>query len=84
MDPKPSKHTLSRRRLLGWTARGTVGLAGAAVVALLARRGQLRATQAECVGNGHCRGCQKLADCKLPQGVFQRRATDAPKEARDG
>lgn len=73
----------SRRELLRWAARGTAGAVGVALVALLGRRGQLRATQAECTNAGRCRNCNALADCKLPQGVFQRRA-DKTGEAQRG
>jgi hypothetical protein len=76
-------HKITRRGLFRWAGRGATGLAGAGLVALLARRGQLRATKAECVGKGHCRHCKALADCKLPQGVFQRQAESTPRnEAR--
>ncbi|NBB96261.1 MAG: hypothetical protein GVY16_11055 [Planctomycetes bacterium] len=81
---KDNDRQLSRRGLFRWAARGAAGAAGAALVVLLGRRGQLRATRAECIGSGRCKGCDALDHCKLPQGVFMRRARETQQEPDHG
>jgi hypothetical protein len=77
-----------RREFLRSLARGAVlaGL-GAGGWFLTRGRGEDRAAQHRCTGDGICRDCGSVSDCFLPQALSFRRATGRREDqgrARDG
>ena len=62
----------SRREFLRGVGRAAGGAALAALAAGLVFGRRVAARRDECVGNGLCRGCAALADCRLPEGKAAR------------
>ena len=66
------------RSLVRYPLVGALGLLGARLVMRQPGQGPLQAGQ-ECVSRGVCRGCRRLSQCGLPQGLMARSDRDRAK-----